>query len=597
MHSFRKHVAELFNSQEPVRDKTGCLRAVRSRLSSWEAQSAFIASADGLMQWIDPDTPEPLLEQVRTVAARIAPAVASDDAGIVWRDGFFGATIPTRGARGLFLGALLEDTRAARPSDEELRTLAELSWSGIRLAVALDEQEVRNRHLFNEQAALREACDNANAELMEVKESHLIAQRRVRQELEDAVRERTRALRSGLGRAVRHAHVHSDRWLRRRERLQEPLELILREANALQDKTHPADRVRQTAARLLRAGRKLQAMLEDSHRDDAEQDPRPPRRERGRLWESIADVIAAARLSAEEKGLRFVVEPAAGVLDSIEMDLAGVRTILARLLHGAVQYTQHGSVTLRAESSGDAREIEFQVCDTGRGMNPAQVNEIFVTQPAQGLLNAPSPDAARFSLAACQNLAEAAGGSLTVRSRPNVGSTFILRTPIRVATESALGDRDALSAATNFVTCPAHFARCPDAPLDDARILLVEDSSDRLRHLVFVLRRGGARIRQLSDANDAVSVMIDARQSGCAFDIILLHLDTLDIDLRATTAKFRAEGFVGPLVALTSCLDDAADTHCADAGVNECLELPVKKETIIETIHNLVGKSRVAAQR
>jgi signal transduction histidine kinase len=94
---------------------------------------------------------------------------------------------------------------------------------------------------------------------------------------------------------------------------------------------------------------------------------------------TTADVIvetAAAdfRHLAESGGLTFNIDIVdAGV--SLRTDPAKARQILMNLLSNAVKFTEEGSVTLRVRA--DARNVHFDVIDTGIGIPQEQMDRIF----------------------------------------------------------------------------------------------------------------------------------------------------------------------------------------------------------------------------
>jgi PAS domain S-box-containing protein len=89
----------------------------------------------------------------------------------------------------------------------------------------------------------------------------------------------------------------------------------------------------------------------------------------------LRDAAEAGYPLAQERGIRLVAEPAAG-LPLVRGDRDRVLRVFANLVRNAVQYSAAGStVRLRAEALG--REIVFTVEDTGQGIAPEGLPHVF----------------------------------------------------------------------------------------------------------------------------------------------------------------------------------------------------------------------------
>lgn len=101
--------------------------------------------------------------------------------------------------------------------------------------------------------------------------------------------------------------------------------------------------------------------------------------------------------------------------------------ILLNLLSNAIKFTEAGSVTLTVQQVEDY--IQFEVCDTGIGITPADQAKLF--QPFQQLdqgLTRKYPGTG-LGLALSQKLAQLQSGHITVNSKLGEGSCFTLRLP------------------------------------------------------------------------------------------------------------------------------------------------------------------------
>ncbi|MBS2034914.1 response regulator [bacterium] len=110
-------------------------------------------------------------------------------------------------------------------------------------------------------------------------------------------------------------------------------------------------------------------------------------------------------------------------------DSARVLQVLLNLVSNAVKFTEQGSV--RLELSAEDDWLVFRVSDSGCGIAPESLGEVF-----QPFTQANASIHRRFGgtglgLAICQRLVGKMGGSLEMQSQPGQGTTCILRLPVR----------------------------------------------------------------------------------------------------------------------------------------------------------------------
>ena len=164
---------------------------------------------------------------------------------------------------------------------------------------------------------------------------------------------------------------------------------------------------------------------------------------------SAADMFTALRgifrpLLLENRVPLRVEEPAGlGVMFSDERKLS---QILRNLVSNAMKFTERGEVRVCAEAGEDGNAV-FTVSDTGIGIAPEHHEVIFhdFSQIDSGVQR--RVRGTGLGLPLTRKLARLLGGDVTVHSKVNVGSTFIVTVPVRhpdatgTAAEEHTGDR------------------------------------------------------------------------------------------------------------------------------------------------------------
>lgn len=147
----------------------------------------------------------------------------------------------------------------------------------------------------------------------------------------------------------------------------------------------------------------------------------------------IAEVAAALRTLAEEKGLKLVVTlPDDQIV--VHTDHRAFRQILHNLIGNAIKFTERGKVCVEtALCRMDGEEwVKTDVSDTGAGIRLEHQDELFhaFQQMEAGLAKRSSGTG--LGLYVSRKLAEALGGRITFSSKFGLGSTFTLLLPVGI---------------------------------------------------------------------------------------------------------------------------------------------------------------------
>ncbi|MEP7100473.1 MAG: CHASE domain-containing protein, partial [Burkholderiales bacterium] len=161
------------------------------------------------------------------------------------------------------------------------------------------------------------------------------------------------------------------------------------------------------------------------------------------LAELLDATVSMVEGEARQRRLAISREFAAGT-GTVLGDATRVKQILINLLSNAVKYnTDDGRIHIGSRLIG-TDTVEMVVTDTGLGMTPEQLTDLF--QPFNRLGRERSAQQGTgIGLVISQRLAELMGGSLRARSVAGQGSAFILTLPCSVDPDTVRSDLDALA--------------------------------------------------------------------------------------------------------------------------------------------------------
>jgi signal transduction histidine kinase len=141
----------------------------------------------------------------------------------------------------------------------------------------------------------------------------------------------------------------------------------------------------------------------------------------------IDSVVGALKILADEKGIALQCEGLADLSD-LDADETRLYNAFYNLINNAIpEVPRGGSITVRGKAEPDTRSILISVADTGRGMPPDIRDSLFTSRTISR-----KPGGTGLGTRIVKDVVDAHGGSITVESKENVGTTFYLRLPLRM---------------------------------------------------------------------------------------------------------------------------------------------------------------------
>ena len=142
----------------------------------------------------------------------------------------------------------------------------------------------------------------------------------------------------------------------------------------------------------------------------------------------IDEIAALLENSAVEKGLTLIRHVDAA-LPLVFADVQRLGQILTNLIGNAIKFTERGGVTIRARTVAGSGAVAVTVTDSGIGMEPHVVTEVFKEFYQADNVLTRRYGGSGLGLAISQRLAHAMGGVIDVVSTLGQGSHFTLTLP------------------------------------------------------------------------------------------------------------------------------------------------------------------------
>jgi CheY-like chemotaxis protein len=261
-----------------------------------------------------------------------------------------------------------------------------------------------------------------------------------------------------------------------------------------------------------------------------------------------------------------------------------LKQILINLCNNAIKFTHIGSVTLKvhyqlvavngtSNKSGNedlVNRLHFSVIDTGIGMTPEQMSNLFVAFNQADNSITRRYGGTGLGLYISKELALKLGGDITVQSALNQGSTFTLwlepkkvgeLVQERVAADRSPSGALAVDTATPKLVAP--------------RILLAEDNVDNQKLILLYLRRMNAKVTVVQNGQQAL-----AKANDSDYDLILMDVQMPVMDGLEATQAIRKKGVSIPIFALTANTQAEEVQRCFAAGCTGHVAKPVDIEIL-----------------
>ncbi|KAL2021123.1 hypothetical protein VTK56DRAFT_7429 [Thermocarpiscus australiensis] len=350
--------------------------------------------------------------------------------------------------------------------------------------------------------------------------------------------------------------------------------------------------------------------------------------------EMVREVVRAVSYSNKEKTSKKNVQ----IIQEINLppmliygDPIRLHQVLGNLIGNSLKFTEHGSITIGARVDGeteDSATLTFWVKDTGIGISPQQLENLFQPFSQADVSTARKYGGSGLGLSICKSLIETMmKGTIRLESQENVGTTawftvtFEKAKPEAVAGEAqstptrALPEPDpppkpvvvakdasssssaaaASAAAASSSSSPSPSSSPPASPpslpdltqipKDQLRICIAEDNAINAKIAMQYMQRLGYRnIDTYDNGLKAVEGLRDKARAGVPYHVILMDVQMPVLDGYEATKLLRNDALEAVrkvlVIAMTASAIQGDREKCLAAGMNDYLAKPVRSEVL-----------------
>ncbi|MBD2252538.1 ATP-binding protein [Nostoc parmelioides] len=290
----------------------------------------------------------------------------------------------------------------------------------------------------------------------------------------------------------------------------------------------------------------------------------------------IDSVTEICRIRAEQKGIGFYVQLSADLPVGIRADDKRLRQVLINLLGNAIKFTEKGSVTFKIEVKATQEEfqklpihkIRFEVTDTGVGMNPEQLQKIFLPFEQVGEQKR-QIEGTGLGLAITHKIITLMGSQIEVKSTFGQGSSFWFELELPEAKDWAKASR-----AIPQGTVVGYEGK-------KRKILVVDDKWQNRLIVTNLLEPIGFVVIEASNGKEALSQLNSHQPDLIITDLMMPLMNGFEF---INQLRYSYQFEKTPIIASSASVFETDQYKSIDAGANAFLPKPVDAEMLLEVL-------------
>lgn len=296
----------------------------------------------------------------------------------------------------------------------------------------------------------------------------------------------------------------------------------------------------------------------------------------------IRRIFTAFEPLAQIQNINYILEYQVDKELTLLIDVTKMEKIINNLLNNAFKFTPaKGKIQLSVTET--ANQISLTLSDDGKGILADDLPHIFERFYQSKSLDLKAQGGTGIGLALCREFANLMGGSISVKSQINEGSSFFFRFPKKITESSETTFHSNLEANSSI---PFITKQEDSFTPKDKTLLLVEDNLDMQRFIISLL--------------DNSYTIITAKNGLEGLEQLKLHTPNIDLIISDVMMPFM-DGFTMlekiktnenwrslPIILLTARASETDKLNALTIGVDDYLIKPFSSQELKARINNLI---------
>ncbi len=296
------------------------------------------------------------------------------------------------------------------------------------------------------------------------------------------------------------------------------------------------------------------------------------------LRELINSLVKSTKAGYMESGNTIKTTIDEHIPELIGGDPARLNQILTNLLSNALKFTTNGQIVINTEikkQTSSKIELLFTIKDNGIGIPPDRLNTIFDSFTQANIDTTRKYGGTGLGLTITKELVELYGGTITAKSKVNVGSTFsfditfLIPKKKRVKKEPTLPIPETKASLTNF------------------RVLIAEDNEMNQLVIAKYLENWGASYDIAEDGAQAINLFRTNKYDMLLLDLEMPRIDGYDV-ARIIRNEFIEKSLI-PIIAISASTLSKIQKKALRAGIDDFISKPVDYKALHSKLIEYAG--------
>lgn len=289
------------------------------------------------------------------------------------------------------------------------------------------------------------------------------------------------------------------------------------------------------------------------------------------LEAKILEIRKLLTHKAEEKSIKLACTIDSQVPRILKGDPYRLNQIILNLAGNAIKFTSEGGVTLNITKTtlNGGMAIQFEVTDTGIGIPESKFATIFESFSQAYTDTTRKFGGTGLGLAITKRLIEMQGGTIAIKSKVGVGSTFIAVIPFEIGSLTSSKELAVPSKAKD---------------LKQIHVLLAEDNQINQVVATQILKKWNAQVTVASNGREALQALQNE-----VFDIVLMDLQMPEMSGYEVTEQVRSANSTVinkdiPIIALSADAFQETRSKVLAMGMTDFVTKPFNQDELYSKI-------------
>ncbi|MGM0408445.1 MAG: hybrid sensor histidine kinase/response regulator, partial [Bacteroidota bacterium] len=287
---------------------------------------------------------------------------------------------------------------------------------------------------------------------------------------------------------------------------------------------------------------------------------------------SLDELIGFFTPEASKKELKLTLEnEVPKTVAVIFTDKNKLDSILTNLIKNAIKYTESGKIIVGCKTvkTHYNASLQFYVKDTGIGIPVERQQAVFDRFIQADIADTRVFEGSGLGLAISKSYVEILGGKIWVESQEEKGSAFFFTLPLSGQAQKKMKEKE--PGKQNDKT----------SLIKDLNIIIAEDDEASAFYLQTILKKESNKILVTKNGHETV----EACRNNPDTDLVLMDIQMPGLDGYAATRRIREFNKEVIIFAQTAYALPGDREKAMDAGCNDYITKPIKKEDLITLIN------------